>query len=74
MFPDPLTRGEIAHIMRPMLARCDAAGRAYVIELVMASAKPDVPRPSNETIKTLTDDIAHALHKLGPETVTPVAC
>jgi hypothetical protein len=45
MFADPPSHSEIAAVLRPLLARCDAAGRAYIVEL--ASAQPQaVP---NET-------------------------
>jgi hypothetical protein len=46
MFPDPLTRSEIAAVLRPLLARCDAAGRRYVVELASADPAREMP---NET-------------------------
>jgi hypothetical protein len=45
MFADPPSRSEIAAVLRPLLARCDAAGRAYIVEL--ASVEPQ--RMPNET-------------------------
>lgn len=38
MFAEPPSRSEIAAVLRPLLARCDPAGRAYIVEL--ASAEP----------------------------------
>ena len=43
MFPDPPTRSEIAAVLRPLLAQCDAAGRAYIIELASAEPAREMP-------------------------------
>jgi len=40
VFPDPLSRSELAALLWPILLRCDANGRRFVVELASAEV-PD---------------------------------
>ena len=64
MFPWPPSRSEIDAVLRPLLARCDAAGRRYVIEL--ASVEPGRDTLSAETRQAMRQEFFEMTERLMP--------
>jgi hypothetical protein len=57
----PPTRSEIAAALRPLLARCDAAGRAYIVELAGAAPQTVPNETGAEARAAMLDLFAKAL-------------